>query len=261
MRRCSKSPTHTACGSTSAAPSNRRLRHQPPRPPVRSLRRVQGQIWQVTRRASPRKPRVLTCSPGRRASWTTGSPTVAARCRLSTSSPGGLVVESTLIRRLRRYCDELAFPEGLDLHSVRRSYATHLLEDGWDPMFVRHQMGHEHASTTGIYQFVSTDFCNTLRGTVDTALGRAPGEITPDTHSRLHLAPGRADGRAGAAQHHRPDPLTCRTRHCPDVPGHAALDLEGLGLLATFQQPLKLLLIHGWIVRSSLALASTWGPI
>lgn len=39
-----------------------------------------------------------------------------------------------------------------------------------------------------------------------------------------------------------------------DVPGHAALDLEGVGLLATFQQPLKLLLIHGWIVRSSLAL-------
>jgi site-specific recombinase XerD len=68
----------------------------------------------------------------------------------------GLVVESTLLRRLRRYCDDLGFPEGLDPHSLRRSYAAHLLEDGWDPMFVQHQMGHEHASTTGIYQFAST---------------------------------------------------------------------------------------------------------
>jgi integrase/recombinase XerD len=60
---------------------------------------------------------------------------------------------------------ELGLPmDGLDLHSLRRSYATHLLEDGWDPRFVQHQMGHEHASTTGIYQFVSDDFRNsTLR--------------------------------------------------------------------------------------------------
>jgi integrase/recombinase XerD len=86
-------------------------------------------------------------------------------------------VESTLLRRLRRYLDELDLPpEGLDLHSLRRSYATHLLEDGWDPRFVQYQMGHEYASTTGIYQFVSDDFRNTtlraaLNSTVTQALG------------------------------------------------------------------------------------------
>ncbi|MQA17096.1 MAG: tyrosine-type recombinase/integrase [Pseudonocardiaceae bacterium] len=57
-------------------------------------------------------------------------------------------------RRIGR--GQAADPEGLDLHSLRRSYAAHLLEDSWDPMFVQHQMGHEHASTTGIYQFAST---------------------------------------------------------------------------------------------------------
>ncbi len=87
---------------------------------------------------------------------------------------GGLIVESTLLRRLRRYLTELGLPsEGLDLHSLRRSYATHLLEDGWDPRFVQYQMGHEHASTTGIYQFVSDDFRNT---TLRSALGRTMGE-------------------------------------------------------------------------------------
>ncbi|WP_306971978.1 tyrosine-type recombinase/integrase, partial [Arthrobacter oryzae] len=76
---------------------------------------------------------------------------------------------------LRRYLNELGLPmDGLDLHSLRRSYATHLLEDGWDPRFVQHQMGHEHASTTGIYQFVSDDFRNT---TLRAALDRTMDEV------------------------------------------------------------------------------------
>jgi hypothetical protein len=41
---------------------------------------------------------------------------------------------------------------------------------------IQHQMGHEHASTTGIYQFVSDDFRNTalraaLDGTMNDVLG------------------------------------------------------------------------------------------
>ena len=33
----------------------------------------------------------------------------------------------------------LGFPAGLDFHSLRRSYVTHLIEDGWDPLFVQQQ--------------------------------------------------------------------------------------------------------------------------
>jgi site-specific recombinase XerD len=39
----------------------------------------------------------------------------------------------------------------LDFHSLRRSYVTHLIEDGWDARFVQDQVGHEHSSTTSIY--------------------------------------------------------------------------------------------------------------
>jgi integrase/recombinase XerD len=79
-----------------------------------------------------------------------------------------------LIRRVRRYCEELGFPDGLDLHSLRRSYATHLLEAGWDPRFVQDQMGHEYASTTGIYQFVSDEFRrSTLRSALDRTVKEA----------------------------------------------------------------------------------------
>ena len=53
--------------------------------------------------------------------------------------------------RFSRYCNDLELPDGLDLHSLRRSYITHLIEDGWDAKFVQDQLGHEHASTTSLY--------------------------------------------------------------------------------------------------------------
>jgi site-specific recombinase XerD len=56
----------------------------------------------------------------------------------------------------------------LDFHSLRRSYITHLIEEGWDPLFVQQQAGHKHASTTAIYTCVSSDFrTKTLRNALD----------------------------------------------------------------------------------------------
>src|SRR5699024_9473157 len=138
-----------------------------------------------SRRSSPHKPRsVLTVfdwTPEVIADWLANGRGTGAGLDMFPSERGGLVVESTMLRRLRRYCDDLGLPHGLDLHSLRRSYATHLLEDGWDPMFVQSQMGHEHASTTGIYQFVSSDFRNrmlsaALNRSVHDALGTCEKE-------------------------------------------------------------------------------------
>jgi integrase/recombinase XerD len=84
------------------------------------------------------------------------------------SERGRLVAESTLLRRFRRYCEELDLPAGLDIHSLRRSYATHLIEDGWDAKFVQDQLGHDHASTTSLYTCVSSDYrVRTLRRMLD----------------------------------------------------------------------------------------------
>jgi len=41
---------------------------------------------------------------------------------------------------------------------VEISCATHLLEDGFDALFVQQQLGHQHASTTSIYTSVSSDY-------------------------------------------------------------------------------------------------------
>ncbi len=137
-----------------------------------------------SRRASPPKPRsVLTVfdwTSGILEDWLANGRGTLTTPDLFPSERGGLIVESTLLRRLRRYLDELGMPSvGLDLHSLRRSYATHLLEAGWDPRFVQYQMGHEYASTTGIYQFVSDDFRNTtLRASLDRTMNEAIGQQT-----------------------------------------------------------------------------------
>jgi len=62
----------------------------------------------------------------------------------------------------------------LDVHSLRRSYVTHLIEDGYDARFVQEQAGHDHASTTSIYTCVSSDYrTRTLRRALDTTIEAA----------------------------------------------------------------------------------------
>lgn len=82
-----------------------------------------------------------------------------------------------LNHQLAAYRDALGLGPGLDFHSLRRSYVTHLIEDGWDPRFVQEQVGHEHASTTSIYTCVSSDFrTRTLRRALDDMVTRAIGD-------------------------------------------------------------------------------------
>lgn len=84
------------------------------------------------------------------------------------------VVGAAISDRFRRYRDDLGLDEGLDLHSLRRSYVTHLIEDGFDPLFVQQQVGHEHASTTAIYTCVSSDFrTRSLREALDRSMKQA----------------------------------------------------------------------------------------
>jgi site-specific recombinase XerD len=53
-------------------------------------------------------------------------------------------------------------PAELDLHSLRHSYVTHLVEFGYPERFVQDQAGHAYASTTAIYTGVSDEFRNRL---------------------------------------------------------------------------------------------------
>jgi site-specific recombinase XerD len=72
---------------------------------------------------------------------------------------GGRVSATYLSRKLRQFVDELGFPPGLDMHSLRRAYSTLAqYRDGYDTKFVSIQLGHEHVSTTTIYTFSNPEF-------------------------------------------------------------------------------------------------------
>jgi integrase/recombinase XerC len=98
----------------------------------------------------------------------------ATSAALWPSERGPRVGITMLNKRFAEYRDATDLDAGLDFHSLRRSYVTHLIEAGWDPLFVQQQAGHEHASTTSIYSCVSSDFrARTLRRVLDATMTAA----------------------------------------------------------------------------------------
>ena len=102
--------------------------------------------------------RPLVARAGSRALWPTERDGRVSETRIDD--------HFALVRR------ELSLPAGeVNFHGLRRSYVTHLIEDGFDPRFVQEQVGHEHASTTSLYTSVSSDFrTRSLREALDRAI-------------------------------------------------------------------------------------------
>ena len=73
---------------------------------------------------------------------------------------GGRISTEQVTERFGEYRDELGLPKELTPHALRHSYVTHLIEDGFDELFVRMQVGHRFASTTALYTGVSGDYKN-----------------------------------------------------------------------------------------------------
>ena len=62
--------------------------------------------------------------------------------------------------RFASYREALGLPAEIDLHCLRHSYATHLVEAGYPERFVSEQLGHGASASTAIYTSVSDDFKN-----------------------------------------------------------------------------------------------------
>lgn len=108
---------------------------------------------------------------------------------LFPSERGQRVGLSAMNRMFAAYRRAVGLDEALDFHSLRRSYVTHLVEAGFDTTFLQQQVGHEHASTTSLYTFVSADYrTRVLRQALDKtlaqALGPAPAPVPPDPATR-----------------------------------------------------------------------------
>ena len=90
-----------------------------------------------------------------------------------------------LDERFAQWRDELGLDPSLHLHCLRHSYVTHLIEDGFDPLFVQQQVGHRWGSTTALYTGVSGDYRNrAVRKALDAAL-RPPGSLSKGVTDEL----------------------------------------------------------------------------
>lgn len=101
---------------------------------------------------------------------------------------GGRVSVEHINARFAAYRDALNLDPILSPHCLRHSYVTHLLEDGFDHLFVQQQAGHSWGSTTAIYTSVGSNFKNTaLRRALDRAFEPGPAD-------RDEMKGGAADG-------------------------------------------------------------------
>ena len=91
-----------------------------------------------------------------------------------------VVSEHQLNARFAQLRDRIGLTRGTGMHCLRHSYVTHLIEDGWDALFVQQQVGHEYASTTAVYTSVSSDYRTTaVRAALDRIAGPALAKPTP----------------------------------------------------------------------------------
>ena len=68
---------------------------------------------------------------------------------------GGRLSQRSIQEKVRRYSVKAALPSGVHTHTLRHSYATHLLEGGADLRVVQELLGHASPATTQIYTHVT----------------------------------------------------------------------------------------------------------
>jgi integrase/recombinase XerD len=59
------------------------------------------------------------------------------------------------------------FNETSSIHTLRHSFATHLLESGVDLIYIQELSGHKHSQTTEIYTHVSVKSIGKIRSPLD----------------------------------------------------------------------------------------------
>jgi len=82
--------------------------------------------------------------------------------------PGRHLSERSVQKIIQRACRKAGIPQHLTSHTLRHSFATHLLEAGTDLRYIQELLGHRSSKTTEIYTHVSTKDIRRIQSPADT---------------------------------------------------------------------------------------------
>lgn len=80
---------------------------------------------------------------------------------------GGQYTQSSLGKVMRMALQRARIKKGATLHTLRHSFATHLLEQGTDIRVIQKLLGHKSIKTTQLYTKVSSSFIQNVKSPLD----------------------------------------------------------------------------------------------
>lgn len=81
---------------------------------------------------------------------------------------GTHILTRTAEKIFQNACRKAGINKEVSFHSLRHSFATHLLESGTDLRYIQELLGHVHSKTTEIYTHVSTKNLGKIISPIDT---------------------------------------------------------------------------------------------
>jgi integrase/recombinase XerD len=83
------------------------------------------------------------------------------------SDPEKHLTTRTVQKVLENIRAKAGIEQSFSVHTLRHSFATHLLENGVDLRYIQELLGHESSKTTEIYTHVSRNYLGKIQSPLD----------------------------------------------------------------------------------------------